>query len=150
MPMKYEHSFTVRAPLAGVAEFHRQPGSLVAITPPPVRVQIHRAPDPLAGGAEMDFTLWLGFVPVRWLARIEQVSPAGFADRQVRGPFKHWLHRHTFIARGDQLTEVRDEIEAELQRHPVWGPVGLGMWLGLPLMFAYRGWKTQRLLERAG
>lgn len=148
--MKYEHTFTVRVPLADVAEFHLQPGSMAAITPPPVRVRFHRVPDHLSGGAELDFTLWLGFVPVRWLARIEEVSPAGFADRQVRGPFTHWLHRHTFISRGDQQTEVRDEIEVALKRHPVWGPVGLGMWLGLPLMFAYRAWKTRRLLERAG
>ena len=148
--MKYEHTFTVRAPLAAVTKFHRQAGSLSAITPPPVRVRVHRAPEQLAGGAEMDFTLWLGLVPVPWLARIEEVSPAGFVDRQVRGPFNRWLHRHTFISRGDKLTEVRDEIELELKRHPLWGPVGWSMWLGLPLLFAYRGWKTRRLLEQAG
>jgi hypothetical protein len=46
-------------------------------------------------------------------------------------------------------TEVVDEVEAKLKRHPLWGPVGLAMWLGLPLLFAYRGWKTRRLLEEA-
>ena len=37
--------------------------------------------------------------------------------------------------------------EASLKPHPVWGLVGLAMWLGLPLLFAFRGWKTRRLLE---
>ncbi|HRX05275.1 MAG TPA: hypothetical protein P5148_19150, partial [Anaerolineae bacterium] len=31
--------------------------------------------------------------------------------------------------------------------HPIWGPVGLGMMLNLPLLFAYRGWQTRRLLN---
>jgi ligand-binding SRPBCC domain-containing protein len=147
--MKYEHIFMVRAPLAAVANFHRQSRSMGAITPPPVRVRIHRAPERLASGEKMEFTLWLGFLPVRWLARFEEVSATGFVDRQVDGPFKRWVHRHTFVARGDKLTEVRDEIEAELKRHPLWGPLGWSMWLGLPLLFAYRGWRTRRLLEQA-
>jgi ligand-binding SRPBCC domain-containing protein len=147
--MRYEHKFVVRTPLAAVADFHRQSSSMVAITPPPVRVRVHRAPEQLAGGDEMDFTLWLGFLPVRWLARIDEASATGFVDRQIRGPFNHWVHRHTFVARGDKLTEVRDEIEVELKRHLLWGPVGLSMWLGLPLLFAYRGWRTRLLLEQA-
>ena len=44
-------------------------------------------------------------------------------------------------------TEVLDEVEASLKPHGLWGLVGLAKWLGLPLLFAYRGWRTQRLLE---
>lgn len=147
--MRYEHTFTVRAPVAAVAEFHRRSGSMAAITPPPVWVRVHRAPERLASGDEMEFTLWLAVVPVPWLAQIDEVSATGFVDRQVRGPFKRWFHRHTFVACGDKLTEVRDEIEVELKRHPFWGPLGWSMWLGLPLLFAYRGWRTRRLVEQA-
>ena len=32
-------------------------------------------------------------------------------------------------------------------RVPVKGMIGLGMGLTLPLLFAYRGWKTRRLLK---
>jgi ligand-binding SRPBCC domain-containing protein len=119
-----------------------------AITPPPVVAQIHQAPTHLQEGDEMDFTLWLGPLPIRWLARIEDVGQHGFVDRQLRGPFQQWRHHHRFVPIDPTTTEVIDEIEAKLQKHPWWGLVGLGMWLNLPILFAYRGWKTKRLLEK--
>jgi ligand-binding SRPBCC domain-containing protein len=145
--MEYKHRFDVNAPLATVAEFHAQSASMGAITPPPVVVRVHRAPARLDDGDEMDFTLWLGPLPVRWLARIENVSPTGFTDRQLRGPFRHWTHRHTFVPVDETTTVVVDEIELRLRSQPWWGLLGLGMWLSLPLLFAYRGWKTQRYIQ---
>jgi len=97
----------------------------------------------------MDFSLGLGPLAIRWRARIEDVSEAGFTDRQLAGPFRAWRHRHTFVALDDATTEVVDEVEASLRTHPVWLPVGLGMWLGLPFLFAFRAGRTRRLLERA-
>ena len=99
----------------------------------------------------MDFTLWVGPLPIHWVARIEQVTPVSFVDRQVRGPFKSWRHLHTYTAVGDgsgpPRTRVTDQVEAELSPHWGWKLVGLGMWLNLPVLFAYRGWKTRRLLS---
>jgi ligand-binding SRPBCC domain-containing protein len=95
----------------------------------------------------MDFTMWLGPLPLRWLARIEEVSPTGFTDRQLRGPFQEWIHRHTFVPVDESTTAVLDEIELKLRSHLLWGLVGLGMWLSLPLLFAYRAWKTRRLIQ---
>lgn len=143
---KYQHKFRVNAPLAAVAKFHSRSDSMGAITPPPIIAQVHQAPDTLAEGDEMDFTLWLALLPIRWLARIENVTPTGFTDRQLRGPFKKWVHRHTFMPVNNSTTEVVDEIECRLRPHILWGPVGLGMRLTLPLLFAYRSWKTKQLL----
>jgi ligand-binding SRPBCC domain-containing protein len=145
--MKYRHRFEVKAPLAAVAEFHAQSASMGAITPPPVVVRVHRAPVRLDDGDEMEFTMWLGPLPIRWLACIEDVSPTGFSDRQLRGPFRRWLHRHTFVAVDEATTAVVDEIELEFRSHLWWRLVGLGMWLSLPLLFAYRGWKTRRRIQ---
>jgi ligand-binding SRPBCC domain-containing protein len=142
------HIFRVHAPLSAVADFHAQSASMGAITPPPLVTQVHQAPPRLKEGDKMDFTLWLGPLAINWVACIENVSPNGFDDRQICGPFRHWIHRHRFITEDDQTTKVVDEIEASLKRHPWWGLVGLGMWLGLPMLFAYRGWKTRRLLEK--
>lgn len=146
--MKYQHSFKVQAPLSAVTHFHAQSASMGAITPPPTIVQLHSAPASLGEGDIMDFTLWLGPIPIHWVARIEQVHFNGFTDRQVQGPFTRWIHRHRFIPVDEATTEVIDEIEAILRPHPWWGLVGLGMWLTMPLLFAYRGWKTRRLLEK--
>jgi ligand-binding SRPBCC domain-containing protein len=96
----------------------------------------------------MDFTMWAGPVPVRWVARIEDVSPEGFTDRQVKGPFTRWQHRHSFVALDERTTEVVDVVEAEVKKHPWWGPIGASMWAGLPALFAYRARKTRELLEQ--
>lgn len=119
--------------------------SLAAITPPPLIVRIQSGPDALSSGDEMRFTLWLGPFPIRWHAAIE-AAPGGFADRQLSGPFAHWVHRHTFIDSGEGLTTVRDEIEYTYRRHPIWGLIGRLFVLGLPALFAYRAWRTRRLL----
>ena len=145
--MIYRHRFQVRASQARVAEFHSRAASMAAITPPLVIVRIHRAPEVLAEGDEMEFTMWLGPLPVRWVALIEQVSLHGFTDRQLRGPFAVWAHRHSFVDIDEQTTDVVDEIVLRLKKHPFWWLVGMGMRLGLPVLFAYRAWKTQRILQ---
>ena len=146
--MNYRHRFEVKAPLAAVAEFHRSSASMGAITPPPVIVRVHRAPERLAEGDEMDFTLWLGPLPLRWVARIEEVSETGFSDRQLRGPFARWVHRHTFVALDESATAVLDHVEVETSNHWLWRLVGSLMWLNMPVLFAFRTWKTKRALER--
>ena len=144
--MTFLHEFTVAAPRERVARFHRRRQSLVEITPPPIIVQIQAGPEILSSGDELRFTLWLGPFPIRWHAVIESLSDNGFADRQISGPFAHWIHRHTFIESGEGLTTVRDEIENAYKRHLVWGIIGRLFVLGLPVLFAYRGWRTRRLL----
>ena len=145
--MRYRHSFSVRAPQAVVADFHTRASSLGAITPPLMPMRLHYAPARMADGDEMAFTMWLGPVPVSWVARVDDVSASGFADHQRTGPFEAWTHRHSFLKEDENMTRIVDEVDARLKGHPLCGPVGLAMWFGLPLLFAYRGWKTRRLLE---
>jgi ligand-binding SRPBCC domain-containing protein len=145
--MRYRHTFRIRANLAKVADFHAAAASLKAITPPIIPLQLHHAPERMGIGDEIAFTIWMGSLPVRWEARVEDVSLAGFLDRQVRGPFAYWSHHHRFLAVDEGQTEVVDEVEARLKPHFLWGAVGLAMWTGLPLLFAFRAWKTRRLLE---
>ena len=145
--MKYRHQFEVNASLNKVAQFHSQSQSMADITPPPLQVQVRQAPIQLAEGDEMDFTLKAGPMSIHWLACIENVGPNGFTDRQISGPFRYWLHRHSFEAINPTATVVIDEIEFTLRPHPWWGLVGLGMALTLPLLFAYRGWRTRQLLN---
>jgi len=144
--MKYRHHFRVSASIEQVAEFHRHSASMPAITPPPILVKVQHAPAVLTDGDEMAFTMWIGPFPMHWVARIEAVSAAGFTDRQLSGPFAEWIHRHHFIAVDEQTTDIVDEIYLRFRPHPVWWLVGVGMWLGLPVLFAYRAWKTKRML----
>ncbi len=87
--------------MQAVAEFHSYPDAMAAITPPPIFVQVHQAPPRVAEGQQMDFTMWLGPLPLRWQARFEDVTAAGFVDRMVQGPLAAWSHRHSFVAVDD-------------------------------------------------
>src|SRR5512133_1773295 len=146
--MRFRHRFLVRAPLAAVAEFHREAASLPSITPPPLTARLESSPGALEAGDVMAFTLGVGPLRIRWVANIGESSPSGFTDRQLSGPCAIWVHRHGFTGLDGNTTEVVDRIEATLRPHPIYGPVGLAMWATLPVLFAYRGWKTRRLLRQ--
>ena len=146
--MEYRHRFRVQASLSEVTAFHSHSASMAAITPPPVIVRVHHAPAVLVEGDEMDFTMWLGPLPIHWIARIENVTPTGFIDRQIKGPFTKWIHQHTFVSIDSQTTEVQDSVTVELGAHWFWRTVGWIMWLNLPVLFAFRGWKTKRILRK--
>ena len=51
------------------------------------------------------------------------------------------------MAQPDGSTIVDDRVTARFSKHPFWFFVGLGMWVTLPMLFAFRGWKTRRILE---
>lgn len=97
----------------------------------------------------MAFTLWAGPLPIRWVACIEDASEQGFSDRQLSGPFGSWVHRHGFDRVDDHTTDVVDRIEAAYSKHPFWAVVGRLMWLGMPLLFAFRARRTRAILEAA-
>ncbi len=148
--MKYVHRFRVDSPVEEVAAFHRRASGMGTLTPPPVIVRLHHAPVELGEGDEMVFTLWIGPLPVHWRARIDQVSPTGFRDRQVEGPFASWVHRHRFVRLDPHQTEIVDEVEATLSQAWPRRLLPWFMWVNMPLFFAYRTWKTRRILRRQG
>ncbi len=144
---RYIHSTRVDAPLQAVSLFHQDSSALKRLTPPPVFVQMHQM-QPLAEGSLADFTLWIGPIPVHWVASHHDVDPVqGFTDIQKYGPFSYWKHRHTFVPVDDGATNVIDEIEAEYGQGWFKGLVSRLMWWSLPALFAFRGWVTKRLTE---
>jgi ligand-binding SRPBCC domain-containing protein len=147
MRLNYRHSFRVEASQSQVAAFHKQPAGLALLTPTPLRVEVHKTSH-VGNQGVMCFTLWIGPLPVHWEARIENITDSGFTDIQTSGPFSEWIHRHSFLQVDRDTTEVRDHITVRLKRHIFWGPVGFALWLGLPTLFAFRAWKTRRLLVR--
>lgn len=146
--MNYKHQFIIHASLEKVVAFHSRSESMGTITPPPIIAQIHKAPTILKDGDKMEFTLWMGPFPIRWLAEIEQLSPTSFIDRQLKGPFAKWEHTHTFASLPNGQVEIRDEIMAEYRPELFWKMVGMGMWLNMPILFAFRAWKTKRVLAQ--
>jgi ligand-binding SRPBCC domain-containing protein len=148
MPI-FDHHFTVKAPLAKVAQWHHDPQVLKHLTPPPGIMRIHKF-EPLSEDSVAEFTLWLGPLPVHWVAlhtRVELLH--GFTDIQVQGPFKAWAHTHTFVPEGDDLTLVYDHIEYE-HRPSLQGLLTRLLFprFAFNLLFAYRKMITRWLVEK--
>jgi ligand-binding SRPBCC domain-containing protein len=115
-----EREQLVAAPLADVFAFFAQARNLERITPPWLRfVVLTPGPIEMAPGALIDYRLQVRGVPLRWTSRIEEWAPGrGFVDRQLRGPYRLWLHRHEF-AELDGGTIVRDRVRYELPLGPI-------------------------------
>lgn len=147
MPV-FDFTFDVQAPIEAIARFHRDTSALKALTMPPVIVQLHRV-EPLGEGSVSEFTLWLGPLPLRWVARHRDVHPLhGFTDEQVSGPFLRWVHTHRFDALPNGGTRITEHIEYQHK-------VGLGgvfsrlvfSPFALNQLFKYRRGVTRRALE---
>ena len=144
---QFRHEFQVNAPIERVAEFHSSTEALKLLTPPPLFVKFNQV-EPMGEGSRADFTLWLGPIPIRWIAKHSNVHPTdGFTDTQVEGPFQTWIHRHTFTQMTTDMTKIIDEIEGQSSDHLFSGIVSRLMWLTLPILFAYRAQQTRRAVE---
>ncbi|MCY3572814.1 MAG: cyclase [Chloroflexi bacterium] len=135
--------------LGALGGFHADPRALATLTPPPIFAQLLRDERRSLTEGEVEFRLWLGPLPLTWLARHEPgPNPDSFADLQVRGPLAYWRHEHIFreAPGGVELTD-----RVTLAHKP--GLRGIFTRLvfdGLPLriLFAYRHWRTGRALRK--
>ena len=102
----------VDRPLADVFQFFAEAHNLERITPPWLSFTVLTAdPIEMRVGALIDYRLRVRGIPLRWTSRIEDWAPGrSFVDRQVRGPYGLWHHRHTFAEQG-RGTVVRDEVD---------------------------------------
>ena len=109
-------------PIGEVFEFFALARNLERITPRWLRFQVLTPePVPMYAGALIDYRLRVHGLPLRWTSRIEEWVPGrSFVDRQLRGPYKLWHHRHSFKATGSG-TLVRDQVDYALPLGPLGG-----------------------------
>ena len=94
-----EREQLVPRPLDEVFAFFAEARNLERITPPWLRFEV-LTPEPIAmtAGTLIDYRLRLRGIPLRWVSRIEEWEhERAFADRQLRGPYRLWHHRHEFV-----------------------------------------------------
>ncbi len=109
-----------------VFAFFADAGNLDRITPPWMHFEV-LTPRPIAmhPGALIDYRLKVRCLPIRWQSEITVWEPPHrFVDVQRRGPYRQWIHEHTFEAR-DGGTLIRDSV-----------------------VYAVPGWILERLVHR--
>ena len=71
------------------------------LTPPPIEMKV---------GTLIDYRVRLRGVPMRWQSEItEWEPPHRFVDEQRRGPYRLWIHEHTFTPQ-DGGTLAKDTV----------------------------------------
>ena len=96
-------------PVEIVFPFFADAANLETITPSWLRFQIvTRRPIAMGAGTLIEYRLQLHGVPLRWQSEITAWEPPHrFVDEQRRGPYRTWIHEHTFTeSKGG--CEVRD------------------------------------------
>ena len=131
-----------------VFDFFSDPANLEALTPDFLRFHVLGTSTPrLQTGTTIDYKLSLRGVPVRWRSVIEQWLPSRrFVDRQLKGPYRTWIHTHEFEPRAGG-TLVRDHVRYALPFGPL-GDVVAGAYVARDLdrIFAYRRARLRELL----
>lgn len=133
-------SQVVPAGIDQVWSFFSRPENLGRITPASMDFRMTAPPDDLHEGTLIDYRIrpLLGF-PVSWRTRIDAWDPPnGFRDVQLKGPYRHWVHTHTFTpVPGGTLVE--DRVEYQLPLGPLGGLAhGLVVRRQLDHIFRYR------------
>jgi len=117
---RLEREQLVPGSVPGVFRFFAEARNLERITPPWLGFEVV-TPEPIqmGPGTLIDYRLRVRGVPVRWTSRIEEwETERAFADRQLRGPYRVWHHRHEFEACAGG-TVVRDRVRYALPLGPL-------------------------------
>jgi hypothetical protein len=112
---RLEREQLVARPVRDVFAFFAEARNLERITPPWLGFEVLGTdPAGMGPGTMIDYRLRLHAIPLRWTSRIDEWSEGrGFVDRQVKGPYRLWHHRHEFVPDGER-TMVRDTVRYAL------------------------------------
>lgn len=145
----FEKSSVMKTTMDKMIAFHAAPDAFGKLAPPPIFMQIHEDNRTSNTEGDLKFTLWFGFIPIKWHAQ-HQAGPTetSFADLQLSGPMAYWRHEHIFeeVDGGIRLT---DRITLAHQTG-IKGLLTHLMFDGLPLqfLFFYRHLRTKWAVER--
>ena len=146
--LQFKYSSVIDAPVEVVWNFHERADVLQLLTPPWQPVQVIRREGGLEVGAITEFRLYLGVLPLTWLARHTECEKYHlFTDQQVSGPFESWTHHHKFELENAQ-TRLTDEIFFSIPGgDPVEFVSGWLVQMQLDAMFRYRHQVTKKECE---
>lgn len=121
---EYQAEIWLPLPPERIFPFFADADNLDAITPPWLSFQIV-TPRPIAmqAGTLIDYRLRVHGLPLRWRTMIREWEPPHrFVDEQLSGPYRQWIHTHTFAPdRGGTLARdhVRYAVPCDFIAHPL-------------------------------
>ena len=133
-----------------VFSFFAEAANLEAITPAFLGFKILTPlPIPMGTGTLIDYRISLRGIPMRWRTRIAAWEPpVRFVDEQIAGPYRLWVHEHTFADHGNG-TICRDVV-----RYRLWAPPGvealLNRTLVAPDLHRIFTFRAQEMVRRFG
>jgi len=105
----------IKAPVEEVFKWHSRPGALERLSPPWDPVRVIEKKGGINKGARVVLEMKAGPFPYKWTAEhTDYEENRLFRDRQVRGPFSHWEHTHSFEPDGIEGSFFEDRIDYAL------------------------------------
>jgi ligand-binding SRPBCC domain-containing protein len=169
MEHAFESAMELPLPRDRVFGFFAAAGNLQKITPPELGFRIVTPPDVVIGaGTLLEYRLRLFGVPFGWVSRISVWEPPErFVDEQIRGPYRQWIHEHSFeekamrgraadggaadgVSRRPGATIIRDRVRYRLPLEPLGDLAYPLVRLQLARIFAFRERAVRDALLTAG
>jgi ligand-binding SRPBCC domain-containing protein len=142
----------IPASLDEVFGFFSDPRNLARITPPWLRFRIHgEPPSALEAGSRIEYRIVWTVAPLRWVTRIVLWDPPRcFVDVQERGPYRKWVHTHTFTPTEGGV-RMDDRVDYALPLGPLGRLVhALGVRRQLEAIFEFRRAAIEEIFPARG
>jgi ligand-binding SRPBCC domain-containing protein len=137
----------IPAPLDVAFDFFADARNLEQITPEWLRFRVVTpGPIEMKVGARIRYRLRIAGIPVRWESCIARWDPGrSFVDQQERGPYRFWVHTHTFEPSGEGV-RMEDTVRYALPLGPL-GRLAHALWVrgALARIFDYRSERIQEI-----
>jgi ligand-binding SRPBCC domain-containing protein len=107
-----ERTQTINRPIEEVFSWFADAQNLARITPDWLDFKtLTPAPIQMGESVIIDYAIKLRGIPMRWRSEITAWKPPHrFVDEQRRGPYRYWIHEHSFEAIDGERTLVRDRV----------------------------------------
>ena len=115
-----KRELAIDLPRAEVFKFFSKAENLERITPAELSFHITTPmPIEMREGAVIEYRIKLNGFPMTWKTLISKWEPPNeFVDEQLSGPYKQWIHRHTFTELAPNRTLIGDEVRYRLPFEP--------------------------------
>lgn len=115
----FTRSATIAAPQTELRDWHFRPGAFARLNPPWEPVEHLSGTSTIEEGKEFEFRVGRPPFSMRWRGRY-RITPDGFEDSQIKGPFKTWKHNHIFKSGDGDSSTLTDHVQFD---YP-FGPLG--------------------------